>query len=83
MQILFTNIKHNFFQKVAFYTYQTLFLGQLFAKHNFLGLKVEPNGYLKLKEKRDNIKHTRNATLKISVVLYPKKKKTPWFGNSL
>ena len=34
-RVLFSNIKRNFFQKVAFYTNQTLFLGWLFWKRNF------------------------------------------------
>ena len=43
--VLFTNIKRNFFQKVAFYTNQTLFLGWLFWKCNFWASKVETNRY--------------------------------------
>ena len=35
MCVLFTSIKRNFFQKVAFYTNQTLFLGWLFSKYDF------------------------------------------------
>ena len=41
--VLFTSIKRNFFQKVAFYTNQTDFLGWLFSKRNFWVEKVETN----------------------------------------
>ena len=55
MRVLFTSIKCNFFQKiafytnfqkVAFYTNQTLFLGWLFSRHDFWTEKVETNGHL-------------------------------------
>ena len=41
----FTNIKRNFFQKVAFYTYQTLFSGWLFWKRAFWASNAETNGH--------------------------------------
>ena len=42
----FTNIKRSFFQKVAFYTYQTLFSGWLFRKRAFWASNAETNGHL-------------------------------------
>ena len=46
MCVLFKSIKRNFFQKVAFSTNQTLFLGWLFSKRDFWTEKVETNGHL-------------------------------------
>ena len=46
LRVLFTSIKCNFFQKVAFYTNQTDFLGWLFSKGAFWPEKVETNGHL-------------------------------------
>ena len=46
LRVLFTSIKRNFFQKVAFYTNQTNFLGWLFSKRVFWAEKVETNGHL-------------------------------------
>ena len=43
--VLFTSIKHNFFQKVAFYTNQTHLKGWLFSKRDFWVEKVETNGH--------------------------------------
>ena len=41
LRVLFTCIKCNFFQKVAFYTNQMDFLGWLFSKRAFWAEKVE------------------------------------------
>ena len=48
LRVLFTSIKRNIFQKVAFYTNQTHLKGWLFSKRDFWAKKVETNGHLVL-----------------------------------
>ena len=62
MCILFTRIKCNFFQKVAFYTGQMDFLGWLFSKLDFWAEKVETNGHLVSHYKLLHLKRFRSKT---------------------
>ena len=61
----FTNLKRNFFQKVAFITYQTLFLGWLFWKRAFWASNTETNGHLKILTKI--LDRKENEALKIEI----------------
>ena len=46
LRVLFTSIKCNFFQKVAFYTNQMHLKGWFFSKRDFWAEKVETTGYI-------------------------------------